>query len=155
VLSASNQSCTGADRAIIVKDAETAAGAARTSTASIAALVESAAQGDQQAWRELVLRFGGMIASVGHRYGLSAAAIGELQQTTWLHLVEKLHRIEQPERVGGWLATAASRTSLQLSKRASRYTTGADQMLANLPDDHTFEDHALPAGDESKGLFRG
>ena len=124
-------------------------------TASVAALVGAAGQGDQQAWSELVSRFGGMIASVGRRYGLSAADIGELQQTTWLRLVENLHRIEQPERVGGWLATTASRQSLQLLKRASRYTVGADQMLANLPDDHTFEDDALPAGEEQKMLMRG
>jgi RNA polymerase sigma factor (sigma-70 family) len=124
-------------------------------TASVAALVGAAGEGDQQAWSELVARFGGMIASVGRRYGLSPADIGELQQTTWLRLVENLHRIEQPERVGGWLATTASRQSLQLLKRASRYTVGADQMLANLPDDHTFEDDALPAGEEQKALLRG
>jgi len=139
------------DRAVIVKEL-TGSG---VEAASVATLVESAGQGDQQAWRELVLRFGGMIASVGRRYGLSAADIGELQQTTWLRLVENLHRIEQPERVGGWLATTASRQSLQMLKRASRYTTGADQMLANLPDDHTFEVDALPAGEESKALLRG
>jgi RNA polymerase sigma factor (sigma-70 family) len=124
-------------------------------SASVAALVGAAGRGDQQAWSELVSRFGGMIASVGRRYGLSAADIGELQQTTWLRLVENLHRIEQPERVGGWLATTASRQSLQLLKRASRYTLGADQVLANLPDDHTFEDDALPAGEEQKMLMRG
>jgi len=123
-------------------------------SATVAALVEGAAEGNQHAWRELVHRFGGMIASVGRRYGLSSADIGELQQTTWLRLVENLHRIEQPERVGGWLATTASRQCLQLLKRASRYTA-ADQVLANLPDDHTFEVDALPAGEERKALLRG
>ncbi len=118
-------------------------------------MVEGAAEGDQHAWRELVNRFGGMIASVGRRYGLSSADIGELQQTTWLRLVENLHRIEQPERIGGWLATTASRQSLQLLKRGSRYTLGADKLLANLPDDHTFELDALPPGEERKALLRG
>ncbi len=149
--SASNRAYRRTDRTVIVKEY---AGTG-IDTASVATLVESAGEGDQQAWRELVLRFGGMIASVGRRYGLSAADIGELQQTTWLRLVENLHRIEQPERVGGWLATTASRQSLQLLKRASRYTVGADQMLANLPDDHTFEVDALPAGEERKALLRG
>ena len=91
-------------------------------SATVASLVEGAAEGDQHAWRELVHRFGGMIASVGRRYGLCSADIGELQQITWLRLVENLHRIEQPERIGGWLATTASRQCLQLLKRASRYT---------------------------------
>jgi RNA polymerase sigma factor (sigma-70 family) len=96
-----------------------------------------------------------MIASVGRRYGLSQADIGELQQTTWLRLVENLHRIKQPERVGGWLATTASRQSLQLAKRASRYSSGADHVLANLPDtDHPFEIELSPDSAECRALQR-
>ena len=125
------------------------------SACSVATLVGNAGDGDQEAWAELVRRFEGMIASVGRRYGLSQADIGELQQTTWLRLVENLHRLKQPERVGGWLATTASRQSLQLAKRASRYSTGADQLLANLPDtDHGFEIELSPDSAECRALQR-
>ena len=65
-------------------------------------------------------RFSGMIAATGRRYRLSPADVCELQQTTWLRLVENLHRIEQPERIGGWLATTARRESLRLLQRAAR-----------------------------------
>lgn len=120
---------------------------------SVATLVHAAGDGDQDAWRELVRRFEGMIASVGRRYGLSQADIGELQQTTWLRLVENLHRLKQPERVGGWLATTASRQSLQLAKRASRYSSGADYVLANLPDpNHPFEIELSPDTAECRAL---
>ncbi len=122
---------------------------------SVATLVGAAGEGNQQAWGELVTRFGGMIASVGRRYGLSPTDIGELQQTTWLRLVENLHRIEQPERVGGWLATTASRHSLQMLKQASRYAVGAEQILANLPDEKTTSAvDLLPAEGENKELLR-
>jgi RNA polymerase sigma factor (sigma-70 family) len=96
-----------------------------------------------------------MIASVGRRYGLSQADIGELQQTTWLRLVENIHRLKQPERVGGWLATTASRQSLQLAKRASRYSSGADYVLANLPDtNQTFDIEISTDSAECRALQR-
>jgi len=121
--------------------------------ASVPALVSAALNGEEPAWCELVARFGGMIASVGHRYGLSPADVCELQQTTWLRLVENLHRIEQPERVGGWLATTARRESLQMLRRAAKYTAGADQMLANLPDWSALDADERPGDDVQRALL--
>jgi RNA polymerase sigma factor (sigma-70 family) len=117
-------------------------------TAPVATLVENATKGDPRAWEELVSRFGGMIAATGRRYRLTTADVAELQQTTWLRLVENLHRIEQPERVGGWLATTARRESLQLLRRAAKYHSGADQMLANMPDKRLPEPDARPIAAE-------
>jgi RNA polymerase sigma factor (sigma-70 family) len=113
-----------------------------------------ARDGDPGAWEELVARFGGMIAATGRRHRLSASDVAELQQTTWLRLVENLHRIEQPERIGGWLATTARRESLQLLKRAAKYRSGADQMLANMPDRHLAEPDARPIAEERETVLR-
>jgi RNA polymerase sigma factor (sigma-70 family) len=123
-------------------------------SASVATLVQKAKQGDPGAWEELVARFGGMIAATGRRYRLTPADVAELQQTTWLRLVENVHRIEQPERVGGWLATTARRESLQLLKRAAKYHSGADQMLANMPDRHLPEPDARPLAEERDTVLR-
>jgi RNA polymerase sigma factor (sigma-70 family) len=123
-------------------------------SAPVATLVIKAREGDAGAWEELVARFGGMIAATGRRYRLNAPDVAELQQTTWLRLVENLHRIEQPERVGGWLATTARRESLQLLKRASKYYSGADQMLANMPDSHLPEPDARPIAEEGEVVLR-
>ena len=123
-------------------------------SASVADLVEKAREGDGGAWAELVARFGGMIAATGRRYRLPPADVAELQQTTWLRLVENLHRIEQPERVGGWLATTARRESLQLLRRAAKYRSGADQMLANMPDRHLPEPDARPIAEERETVLR-
>lgn len=131
-------------------------GVAATSlrSATVAALVEKAREGDAGAWEELVARFGGMIAATGRRYRLRPSDVSELQQTTWLRLVENLHRIEQPERVGGWLATTARRESLQLLRRAAKYHSGADQMLANMPDKHLPDPDARPIAQEREVVIR-
>ena len=123
-------------------------------SASVAGLVGAASAGDQRAWHELVSRFNGMIAAVGRRHGLSPADVSELQQTTWLRLVENLDRIRQPERIGGWLATTARRESLLLLRRAARYTAGADQMLANMPSLDLPEPDAGPLAEEQVAAVR-
>jgi RNA polymerase sigma factor (sigma-70 family) len=121
---------------------------------SVAALVENARNGDGGAWEELVTRFGGMIAATGRRYRLTPSDVAELQQTTWLRLVENLHRIEQPERVGGWLATTARRESLQLLRRAAKYHRDGDQMLAEMPDRRLPEPDARPIAEEREAAVR-
>ncbi|HTT88496.1 MAG TPA: sigma-70 family RNA polymerase sigma factor [Acidimicrobiales bacterium] len=123
-------------------------------SASIPAVVEQAREGNPQAWGELVARFGVMIAATGRRYRLTPADVAELQQTTWLRLVENIHRVEQPDRVGGWLATTARRESLQLLRRASRYHTGADQILANMPDNHLPDPDTRPIAEEREAVLR-
>jgi RNA polymerase sigma factor (sigma-70 family) len=123
-------------------------------SASIPDLVEEAKGANPQAWTELVSRFGMMIAATGRRYRLTPADVAELQQTTWLRLVENIHRVEQPERLGGWLATTARRESLHLLRRSSRYCSGADQMLANMPDTHLPEPDARPIAGEREIVLR-
>ena len=123
-------------------------------SASIPDLVEEAKGANPEAWTELVSRFGMMIAATGRRYRLTPADVAELQQTTWLRLVENIHRVEQPERLGGWLATTARRESLHLLRRSSRYCSGADQMLANMPDTHLPEPDARPIAGEREIVLR-
>jgi RNA polymerase sigma factor (sigma-70 family) len=129
-------------------------GLEQVEAAPVEMLVRAAAEGDQRAWQELVSRFGGMIAAVGRRHGLSAADVAELQQTTWLRLVENVDRIRQPERLGGWLATTARRESLQLIRRAGKYTTGADLMLTNMASVDAREIDAGPLAEERDAMVR-
>ncbi len=82
-------------------------------SASVSTLVLMAREGDARAWAEMVARFGSMIAATGRRYRLTPSDVAELQQTTtWLRLVENLHRIEQRPTgrrrryVGGLTVTA-------------------------------------------------
>ena len=72
-------------------------------------VVAEARAGTSEAWETLVERFGGLVAAVARRCRLSEADVAEVGQTTWLRLVENIDRIQQPERLGAWLATTSRR----------------------------------------------
>lgn len=94
--------------------------AAASPSADDAELVEVVAQaraGENAAWEALIERFGGLVAAIARRCRLSDADVAEVSQTTWLRLVENLDRIQQPERLGAWLATTSRRESLRIATR--------------------------------------
>jgi RNA polymerase sigma factor (sigma-70 family) len=86
----------------------------------VAGLVRAAAAGDAAAWRALVARFSGLIWSVIRAYRLNNADAADVFQTTWLRLAEYLNRIDNPDRVGAWLATTARRESLRVARAGAR-----------------------------------
>jgi RNA polymerase sigma factor (sigma-70 family) len=90
-------------------------------------LVRGAAGGDEVAWRGLVDRFSGLVWSVARAYRLGDSDAADVYQTTWLRLAEHIRRIDHPDRVGAWLATAARRECLQ-SLRAAGRTLPTDDM---------------------------
>jgi RNA polymerase sigma factor (sigma-70 family) len=85
-----------------------------------ASLVLAAAAGDQRAWDELVERFGGLVWAIARAHRLGPADAADVSQTTWLRLVEHLHRLRDPDHVGGWLATTARHECLRVIRRANR-----------------------------------
>jgi len=100
---------------------------------AIAALVTAAAAGDQNAWNGLVDKFASTVWAIARGYRLNAADAADVSQTTWLRLVENLNRIEQPERVGAWLATTTRREALRVLRLAGRQIPNGDDFEV-LPD---------------------
>jgi RNA polymerase sigma factor (sigma-70 family) len=97
-------------------------------------LVRRASAGDQTAWDSLVERFAGTVWAIARAHRLDDATAADVSQTTWLRLVEHLDRIEQPERIGAWLATTARRESLRVIRMAGRQVpTGEDFDLIQAP----------------------
>ncbi len=93
-------------------------------------LVRAAADGDAAAWTALVEGMSGLVWSVARGYRLGHADAADVFQTAWLRLAEHLGRIENPERVGAWLATTARHESLRVARSASRLVpTGDPEML--------------------------
>jgi RNA polymerase sigma factor (sigma-70 family) len=88
----------------------------------VAQLVRAAAQGDQGAWNRLVDRYNALVWSVARSFRLAPADASDVVQTTWLRLVENLGRLQEPERVGSWLATTARRESLRTLRLSARQT---------------------------------
>lgn len=100
---------------------ETSQGAVSAHRGSrIAMLVRAAANGNQHAWEGLVNEFSPLVLGVARAHRLSEADASDVAQTTWLRLVEHLGRIEDPDRVGGWLATTAWRESTRVQRRARK-----------------------------------
>jgi RNA polymerase sigma factor (sigma-70 family) len=87
---------------------------------SAAALLERARDGDQAAWNAIVSQYTGLLWSVARAYRLDTATAGDAIQTTWLRLVEHLDKIQDPQRLGGWLATTVRRECLQVLRRNTR-----------------------------------
>jgi RNA polymerase sigma factor (sigma-70 family) len=93
----------------------------------VAALVEQAAGGSQQAWNSLVDRFASTVWAIARGHRLNPSDAADVFQTTWLRLVEHLDKIEHPERVGAWLATTARHESLRVLRVGGRQVpNGAD-----------------------------
>jgi RNA polymerase sigma factor (sigma-70 family) len=121
-----------------------AAGPAKN--AEVAGLVRAAAEGDKGAWDKLVDRFAATVWAIARGHRLNAADSSDVSQTTWLRLVENLNRIQQPERVGAWLATTARRESLRVIRLSGRQVPSGDdlELLAD-PGPVASHDHNLIA----------
>jgi RNA polymerase sigma factor (sigma-70 family) len=79
-----------------------------------AELVADAVAGDPAAWRALVARYQGLVWAVARTHGLPDADSADVSQATWLNLAQHLHRLREPDRLAGWLATTARRESLRV-----------------------------------------
>ncbi|MEU4574875.1 RNA polymerase sigma factor [Nonomuraea sp. ATR24] len=82
-----------------------------------AELLAAAAGGDQDAWDQLVSRFGPRMWAVARSCGLGESDAADVVQGAWLRLLERLHAIREPAAVGAWLATTTRREALQLLRK--------------------------------------
>jgi RNA polymerase sigma factor (sigma-70 family) len=87
---------------------------------SEAELVQLCLNGDEAAWSELVARYQGLIYSVPRRMGLSPEDSADVFQRVCVLLYQRLAAIRDPERLGGWLLTTASREAFRVGRRARR-----------------------------------
>lgn len=89
----------------------------RFQDSSITDLVQRCLHGDDEAWRELVARFGRLVHAIPARQGLSAAEVDDIGQEVFLALSQNLHTIEDPERLPAWLVTTARRATWRAVQR--------------------------------------
>jgi len=120
----------------------------------VGALVTAAGSGDQAAWDQLVARYSSLLWSVARGYRLGGADAADAIQTTWLRLVEHLHRIEDPERLAGWLVTTLRRECLRLIRRSGRERPMDDDAMPDVPDDSDPLDSGLLLAERDAALWR-
>jgi RNA polymerase sigma factor (sigma-70 family) len=123
--------------------------------ADTTALLAAARAGDQAAWDALVAQFNGLVWSVARGYRMGTADTHDAVQMTWLRLVENLSRINDPERLGGWLATTARRECLQFLRKSGRERPAADDdALRDVPDPGEPVDAGLLLDERDGALWR-
>jgi RNA polymerase sigma factor (sigma-70 family) len=91
-------------------------------SADVATLVRRAAAGDKAAWERLIDQYSRLIWAMTRDFRLAEIDAADVVQTTWLRLLEHIHRIEYPERIGSWLATTARHECLRHLASSKRVT---------------------------------
>lgn len=118
----------------------------------VARLVRQAGSGDHKAWEQLVERYGRLIWSITRDFKLRESDAADVFQTTWMRLIEHVHRIQHPERVGSWLAATARNECLRCIATHKRLVLAMeDDVMLDGPADQGAEiDEALLAGERAE-----
>jgi len=107
----------------------------------VARWVRAAAAGDHAAWERIVDAYSPLVWSITRTYRLSGADAEDAFQVTWLRLLERIDSVQEPGKVGGWLATTCRRECQALLRRGRRTVplpdeealTQGDVSAADLP----------------------
>ena len=78
----------------------------------VTGLLDAVARGDRRAWEEIVRRYEGLVTATVRAFRLQEADAADAEQRTWLRLVEHHASVRDPEHLGGWLTTTATRECL-------------------------------------------
>ena len=92
-------------------------------------LVDAALRGDGRAWTTLIEKYGQLVWSIGRSCGLSAADADDLLQIVFGALVRHLEKIEQRDRLTGWIITTAKREAWRICEKARRERPTASEDL--------------------------
>jgi len=83
-------------------------------SADLRAVVAAAARREAWAWDAIVARYTPTVHGVARRHRLGHADQEEVAQLTWIRLLGAIDRIQEPEALGGWIATTARRECLRV-----------------------------------------
>jgi RNA polymerase sigma factor (sigma-70 family) len=111
----------------------------------IALLVQRAAGGDRWAWERLVDQYARLIWAMTRDFKLAESDAADVFQATWLRLLEHIHRLEYPARVGSWLAATARHECLR--------HLAARKRLVPVHDDLTLKEAVVPAPEVDERLL--
>lgn len=76
-------------------------------------LVVACLDGDEQAWEQLLNRYGRLIMTIPLRFGFEHPVAEEIFQEVCLVLLEKLNTLQDPTQFKPWLVTVTRRICLQ------------------------------------------
>lgn len=112
---------------------------------AIARLVPAAQAGDPRAVAELVAAFDRQLRAVAASFRLQPADVDDVLQITWMRLLERIHQLQEPAAIGGWLATTVRRECLRMLQRPVMEELTAEHPSAALEGGERPDDAALRA----------
>lgn len=107
--------------------------------------LHAALDGDRAAWEQIVSEYNRLLWWIARSHRLDQAAAADVVQTTWLALIRFGKDIQDPSRLGAWLATTARRSALQQTSRTATQRSRQSTPLGDLDD---MSDLFAPAVDE-------
>jgi RNA polymerase sigma factor (sigma-70 family) len=115
---------------------------------SVILLVARVADGDQEAWNELIERYSPLVWSICLRYRLGREDIDDVGQSVWLQLVEHIGRLREAAALPGWLATTTRHECLRVLRAARRHDLSglpAEDRMSQEPSASMIEEEILEA----------
>lgn len=104
-------------------------------TSAAETLVSRCQLREEDAWTELVRRYGPLVRMIASSFGLRRADVEDVAQQTWIRVYEGIRSVREPDRVRAWIVTVARREALRhLNRRASGELPIGDQDYFDLPD---------------------
>ncbi len=82
--------------------------------------IQACLGGNQDAWNELVDRYGRLVYSITRRYGLSEADSDDVFQDVFTTAFRKLDTLRDPSRLSAWLMRITHRECHRVGKRPGR-----------------------------------
>ena len=120
-----------------------------------ARLVRLAADGDTAAWERLVDQYERLISAITWEFRLADGDAADVAQTTWMRLIEHIHRIEHPEHIASWLATTArNECRHQLASRKRLVLSDGDLAFEERATSEVEIDDALLAAERAEHVQR-
>ena len=101
--------------------------AQETGALDVAQLVRRAAAGESWAWERLVDQYSRLVWAITRDFKLAESDAADVAQVTWLRLLENIHKIENPDRVGSWLAATARNECLRCLANRKRVVLAEDE----------------------------
>jgi RNA polymerase sigma factor (sigma-70 family) len=98
-----------------------------TGALDVAELVRHAVAGESWAWERLVDQYSRLIWAITRDFKLAESDASDVAQVTWLRLLENIHKIEHPDRVGSWLAATARNECLRCLSNRKRVVLAEDE----------------------------
>ena len=98
---------------------------------SDAALVRACLAGDEDAWEELVDRYGRLVYSIPRRLGLSAVDADDVFQNVFAALFRRLADLRDQSRLTSWLITTTYRECWRAGKQVWRHA-GLDATIVDV-----------------------